>query len=412
MPPLVTPGRHGLFLVSPAAAGLRNFLLVSMNVTIRGKTCHYRTVAFDAATNSVLLIEQRLLPHQFAVIKTADFHQTARAITDMIVRGAGAIGATAAYGFAQGLRAFRGSNPAKFARHAERVYATLKAARPTAVDPVNAMNQLRAAMQSAETVQERQALALAAAEEFAQDDVRHCQDIGKHGAKLIRNGMNVLTHCNAGWLAFVDIGSATAPLYAAQAQGKKFHVYCDETRPRSQGATLSAWELAQQGVSHQVIADNAAGHLMQRGKIDLVIVGSDRTLGRTGEVANKIGTYTKAVLAHRHRIPFYVAIPLSTIDWNLRSGLNIPIEERHPSEVLGAWGVLEKPSEMNRSGASTAVTLDNRRRAYVRVANPTSGAYNPGFDVTPAELITGIITPAGIFKPQDLWKNRHKLGFA
>ena len=400
------------FLVSPAAAGLRNFLLVSMNVTIRGKTCHYRTVAFEAANNSVLLIEQRLLPHQFAVIKTTDFEQTARAITDMIVRGAGAIGATAAYGFAQGLRAFRGSNAAKFARHAERVYATLKAARPTAVDPVNAMDQMRAAMQSAETVQERQALALAAAEEFAQDDVRHCQDIGRHGAKLIRNGMNVLTHCNAGWLAFVDIGSATAPLYAAQAQGKKFHVYCDETRPRSQGATLTAWELAQQGVPHQVIADNAAGHLMQRGKIDLVIVGSDRTLGRTGEVANKIGTYTKAVLAHRHRIPFYVAIPLSTIDWNLRSGGGIPIEERHPSEVLGAWGVLEKPTEMNSSGASTAVALENRRRAYVRVANPTSGAYNPGFDVTPAELISGIITPAGIFKPKDLWKNRDKLGFA
>jgi S-methyl-5-thioribose-1-phosphate isomerase len=383
-----------------------------MNVTIRGKTNHYRTVAFDAATNCVLLIEQRLLPHQFALIKTADFRQTADAITDMIVRGAGAIGATAAYGFAQGLRAFRGSDPEKFVRHADRVYSTLKAARPTAVDPVNAMDQVRAAMQSAETVQERQAVALAAAEEFAQDDVRHCQDIGKHGVKLIRNGMKVLTHCNAGWLAFVDIGSATAPLYAAQAQGKKFHVYCDETRPRSQGATLTAWELAQQGVSHQVIADNAAGHLMQRGKIDLVIVGSDRTLGRTGEVANKIGTYTKAVLAHRHRIPFYVAIPLSTIDWNLRSGLDIPIEERHQSEVLGAWGVLEKPAKTNTNRASTVAALDNRRRAYVRVANPTSGAYNPGFDVTPAELITGIITPAGIFKPKDLWKNRHKLGFA
>ena len=162
------------------------------------------------------------------------------------------------------------------------VYATLKAARPTAVDPVNAMNQVRACLRFGETVEERQALALAAAEEFAQDDVRHCEEIGEHGAKLIRNGMKVLTHCNAGWLAFVDIGSATAPIYAAQANGKKFHVYCDETRPRSQGATLTAWELAQQGVSHQVIPDNAAGHLMQRGEIDLVIVGSDRTLGRNG----------------------------------------------------------------------------------------------------------------------------------
>ena len=201
------------------------------------------------------------------------------------------------------------------------------------------MNGVRAAMRTGESVEEQQKLALAAAEEFANEDVRHCEAIGRHGAKLIRNGMKILTHCNAGWLAFVDVGTATAPMYAAQAQGKKFHVFCDETRPRSQGATLTAWELAQQKISHQIIADNAAGHLMQRGEIDLVIVGSDRTLGRTGEVANKIGTYTKAVLAKRHGIPFYVAIPLSTIDWRLKSGFDIPIEERHESEVLGAWGV-------------------------------------------------------------------------
>ena len=153
-------------------------------------------------------------------------------------------------------------------------------------------------------------------------------------ARLIREGSRILTHCNAGWLAFVDIGSATAPLYAAQAEGRHFHVYCSETRPRSQGATLTAWELAHQGISHQVIADNAAGHLMQRGQVDLVIVGSDRTLGRTGEVANKIGTYTRAVLAHRHRIPFYVAIPLSTIDWTLTDGVQIPIEERDAAKSL------------------------------------------------------------------------------
>ncbi len=200
----------------------------------------------------------------------------------------------------------------------------------------------------------------------------------------------------------MDIGTATAPMYAAQAQGKKFHVFCDETRPRSQGATLTAWELAQQKISHQIIADNAAGHLMQRGEIDLVIVGSDRTLGRTGEVANKIGTYTKAVLAARHRIPFYVAIPLSTIDWNLKRGFDIPIEERNESEVLGAWGDLNF-----KSGISNFKS----KRAYVRVANPTSGARNPGFDVTPAELITGIITPVGIFKPQELWKRRRRTGF-
>jgi len=375
-----------------------------MNVTIRGQTRHYRTVAFDARQNAVLLIEQRLLPHEFKIVPTRDFRETALAIKDMVVRGAGAIGATAAYGLAQGARAFRGRDLKKFAEHIETVYQTLKAARPTAVDPVNAMNDVRAIMRGGETVEEQQSLALAAAEEFANEDARHCAEIGEHGARLIRNGMKVLTHCNAGWLAFVDVGSATAPMYAAQAQGKKFHVFCDETRPRAQGATLAARELAQQKISHQIIADNAAGHFMQRGEIDLVIVGSDRTLGRAGEVANKIGTYTKAVLAERHKIPFYVAIPLSTIDWNLKSGFDIPIEERHESEVLGAWGVPQNPK-------SKVQTPKPGKSVYVRVANPTSSARNPGFDVTPAELITGIITPVGIFKPRELWSRRRELGF-
>ena len=374
-----------------------------MNVTVHGHTRHYRTVTFDRAHNAVLLIEQRLLPHAFKIVATRNFRETAAAIRDMVVRGAGAIGATAAYGLAQGAFAFRGRSLEKYSRHIEAVYRTLKAARPTAVDPVNAMHAVRAAMRAGKTVEEQQALALAAAEEFANEDVRHCEAIGRCGAKLIRNGMRILTHCNAGWLAFVDIGTATAPLYAAQAQGKKFHVFCSETRPRSQGATLTAWELAQQKISHQVIADSAAGHLMQRGEIDLVIVGSDRTLGRTGEVANKIGTYTKAVLAARHGIPFYVAIPLSSIDWKLKSGFDIPIEERDESEVLGAWGMVE--------GASGGVRASRPAgRMYMRVANPGSGALNPGFDVTPAELITGIITPAGILKPQDLWARRRDLG--
>ena len=375
-----------------------------MKVTVHGRTRHHRTVTFDRAHNAVLLIEQRLLPHEFKIVAAKNFRETAAAITGMIVRGAGAIGATAAYGLAQGALAFRGGDLKKFSRHVETVYQTLAAARPTAVDPVNAMNDVRAIMRSGQTVEEQQTLALAAAEEFANADVRHCEAIGRHGAKLIRNGMKILTHCNAGWLAFVDIGSATAPMYAAQAQGKKFHVFCDETRPRFQGATLTAWELAQQKVSHQIIADNAAGHLMQRGEIDMVIVGSDRTLGRTGEVANKIGTYTKAVLAARHKIPFYVAIPLSTIDWNLKCGFDIPIEDRHEIEVLGAWGVISNPKSEIRNPKSI-------QRAYVRVANPASGARNPGFDVTPAELITGIITPAGIFKPRELWRRRGELGF-
>src|SRR4051812_37199006 len=299
-----------------------------MKVLVRGKKRDYRTVTFDAASNEVRLIEQRLLPHEFKIVATCDYAETAGAIHDMVVRGAGAIGATAAYGLAQGALAFRGPDLRRFERHVERVFETLKAARPTAVDPVNAMVEVRRKMQSGDSVSERQALAVAAAEEFAHEDVRHCREIGKHGAKLIRNGMRLLTHCNAGWLAFVDFGSATAPMYASQQQGKRFHVFCDETRPRCQGGTLTAWELAQQGISHEIIADNAAGFLMSRGEIDLVIVGSDRTLGRKGEVANKIGTYTKAVLAHRHQIPFYVAIPLSTIDWKIKSGRSIPIEER------------------------------------------------------------------------------------
>jgi methylthioribose-1-phosphate isomerase len=312
----------------------------------------------------------------------------------MVVRGAGAIGATAAYGFAQGVRAFREPDSGKFSKHAQLVYEHLKAARPTSVDPVNAMNQVREAMRRGDTIAEQKDLALRAAQHFADEDVEHCRAIGRHGADLIPDGARVLTHCNAGWLAFVDIGSATAPLYAAQAQGKQFHVFCSETRPRSQGATLTAWELANQGISHQVVSDNACGHLMQRGEVDLVIVGSDRTLGRTGDVANKIGTYMKAVLAARHGIPFYVAIPLSTIDWNLASGIEIPIEQRDGEEVLSAWGV-----------------APGGKRARIRVANPTSEAVNPGFDVTPAGLVTGILTPLGLIKPKDLWPQRRDLGW-
>ena len=374
-----------------------------MNVKLNGRSRHYRTVTFDADRNRVVLIEQRLLPHQFKRIHTRDYRETAMAIRDMIVRGAGAIGATAAYGFAQGLRAFKGTDLRAFNRHSTKVFQTLADARPTAVDPVNAMQDMRQALREGTTVAERQAIALAAAEEFANEDVAHCQQIGRHGAKLIRNGMTVLTHCNAGWLAFVDVGSATAPMYAAHAKGRKFRVLCDETRPRCQGASLTAWEMAQQGVDHRVIADNAAGHLMQRGEIDMVIVGSDRVLGRTGEVANKIGTYTKAVLAKRHKIPFYVAIPLSTIDWKLKSGTAIPIEERAEDEVLCAEGaIIDRPSAIG--------DRPSRRRRVVRIANPGSKALNPAFDVTPAELITGIITPAGIFKPGALWRQRRVLG--
>jgi S-methyl-5-thioribose-1-phosphate isomerase len=366
-----------------------------MNVRIRGQSKPFRTVDFDPKRKAVILVEQRLLPHRFETISTRDYRETAGAIRDMIVRGAPAIAATAAYGLAQGALAFRGTNLERFRTHLDAVQSTLKAARPTAVDPANAMVEVRRSIDAETTVEACKRRAVEAACRFADQSVLECRAIGRHGAPLIRRAMRVLTHCNAGWLACVDIGTATAPIYAAHAKGRPFHVYCDETRPRCQGATLTAWELAQEGVSHHVIADNAAGHLMQRGEIDLVIVGSDRVLGRTGEIANKIGTYTKAVLAHRHGIPFYVAIPLSTIDWDLPAGRDIPIEEREEDEVLGAWGV-----PIGRAGG---------RSIRVRVGNPTSHARNPGFDVTPAELITGIITPLGVFKPRELWRNRKSL---
>lgn len=364
-----------------------------MKVTVNGRCRHFRTVNYDAAANTVRLIDQRLLPHRFKMLLLKGHEETACAIRDMAVRGAGAIGATAAYGLAQGAREFRGSGVAAFNRWVEAVYQTLKATRPTAVDPVNAMDFVLARMRRSKKVEDLQALAIAAAHEFAETQVQQCKAIGLHGVGLIRPGTRVLTHCNAGWLAFVDFGSATAPMYVAHEKGHKFHVYCDETRPRLQGAALTAWELAQQGVSHEVIADNAAGHLMQRGEIDIVIVGSDRVVGRTGDVANKIGTYTKAVLAARHGIPFYVAIPLSTIDWRISAGERIPIEERNEDEVLGAWGV---------SGCG--------RRLWVRTANPGSSARNPAFDVTPGELVTGLITPRGIIKPGELWIRRGELG--
>jgi S-methyl-5-thioribose-1-phosphate isomerase len=354
-----------------------------MNVTVRGRSRRYRTVDFDPAQNTVRLIDQRLLPHRFTVIDTRSVEETAFAIRDMVVRGAGAIGATAAYGLAQGVRAFHGDSVDQLRADANNAFHTLAAARPTAIDPVNAMRFVRGRLEHGTTIDEWRDIALTAAREFAEDNISECRKIGEHGASLIRESARVLTHCNAGWLAFVDIGSATAPLYEAQAAGRTFHVFCDETRPRCQGASLTAWELKQQGIPHEIIPDNAAGHLMQRGEIDLVIVGADRVLARTGEVANKIGTYTKAVLASRHGIPFYVAIPFSTLDAELARGDDIPIEERSPDEVLGAWG------------AST-----NGRRAFVRIANPGSPARNPAFDVTPPELITGIITPAGIINPQ------------
>ena len=359
-----------------------------MKVKTNEGLMNYKTIWFDKENNIVKMINQPLLPHKFEIISLKNYKETALSIKNMTVRGAGAIGATGAFGLAQGCFAFRG-NLKDFWKHFEQVYETLKNTRPTAVDLVNGMNYVMREMEIGDSVTECQKLALEAAQRFADEDSEHCRMIGEHGEKLIKNNSRILTHCNAGWLAFVDWGSATAPMYKAKRNGKNIFVFVDETRPRLQGARLTAWELSQEGIDHAIIADNAAGYYMKKRDVDMVIVGSDRTIGKTGDVANKIGTYTKAVLAKENGIPFYVAIPMSTLDWNLNSGDEIPIEERNPEEVLFAWGLDE-----------------NGNRKKIRIANKDSVARNPAFDVTPAEYITGIITPRGIFKPNELSKLR------
>jgi len=369
-----------------------------MKVTVNNSRKDYRTVTYDEKLNQVCLIDQRLLPHKFEIVRAKNYIQTAEAIKNMTVRGAPAIAATAAFGLAQGICEYDGNDLNRFHQHTKKVYKTLALARPTAVDPLNAMNYVLWWMKPGESVEELKMLAKIGANTFASNSIHECKKIGEYGVKLIKKRMRILTHCNAGWLACVDIGTATAPIYEAKSKGINFTVFCDETRPRLQGATLTAWELAQARIPHYIIADNAAGYLMSRGEIDLVIVGSDRVIAKTGEVINKIGTYTKAVLAKRHNIPFYVAIPCSSIDWNANSADEIEIEERSEDEVLGVWGCIAKASTVDSSLTGKYV--------YVRTANPSSKAKNPGFDITPPELVSGIITPLGIFKPKEILKKR------
>src|SRR5215213_5758111 len=292
---------------------------------------HFRTIWLKPDDDRVVqLIDQRMLPHQFVVENVATVAEMATALREMHVRGAGLIGAAAGYGIY--LAALQNVDLAEAA-------ALLLATRPTAINLAWAVQrQLRALAQA--TPDERIAVARATAQKIADEDAEHCRAIGQHGLELVRRiaeekrgePVNILTHCNAGWLAFVDYGSATGPIYAAHDAGVPVHVWVDETRPRNQGSKLTAWELGQHGVPHTLIADNTGGHLMQRGDVDLVIVGSDRTT-RTGDVANKIGTYLKALAAHDNNVPFYVALPSTSIDWSLRDGSEIPIEQRDANEV-------------------------------------------------------------------------------
>lgn len=337
----------------------------------------YRTVWMEGGV--VKMINQQLIPHRFEIIDLPTHRDTAEAIRTMIVRGAPAIGASGGYGMAQA--ALEAPDGAGFRAYVERAAETLRGTRPTAQDLFYAVGRVLEAVREAGGVADARRVAVEVAQAVADDSVSCCEAIGRHGLKLIQDGARILTHCNAGWLACVDWGTALAPIYAAAREGKRVFVYVDETRPRCQGARLTAWELHGEGIEHAIIADNAAGYLMFNGEIDLVIVGSDR-IAANGDVANKIGTYEKAVCAGANGIPFYVAAPTSTIDLDCPTGDHIPIEERSEDEVLYATG-LDDAGQVRR----------------VRLAHPAARARNPAFDVTPARYVTAIITEHGIHAP-------------
>ena len=340
----------------------------------------YRTVWMQGAV--VRMIDQPLLPYRFAITALPTHRHTAEAITTMVVRGAGAIGAAAGYGMAQ--VALEAPDGAAFMDYVLQGAERLRHTRPTAQDLFYAIERVLAAIRAAGSVAQARQAAVETAQRLADENAAAGEAIGRHGAALIPDGARVLTHCNAGWLAFVDWGSALAPIYAAQRQGKRVFVYADETRPRGQGARLTAWELQGEGVPHAVIADNAAGHLMRRGEIDLVIVGADR-IAANGDVANKIGTYEKALCAQANNVPFYVAFPSSTLDPQCATGDAIPIEERSADEVLYVTGV-DEVGELRR----------------VRISHEAAQARNPAFDVTPARYVTAYISERGVMARTDL----------
>jgi methylthioribose-1-phosphate isomerase len=338
-----------------------------------------RTIWLEPDGWSVGILDQTALPHSIVRLTLKSVEEAARAIKSMQVRGAPLIGVTAAYGVALAMRV----DPSDVAL--ERAIQFLAEQRPTAVNLRWALNNLHAVLTPL-AQSERASAAYARAAEIADDDVETCRRIGTHGVGLIKDlaekkpgqPVNILTHCNAGWLACVDWGTATSPIYQAHDAGIPVHVWVDETRPRGQGAALTAFELLQHGIPHTLIADNAGGHFMQRDDVDLVIVGTDRVTG-CGDVANKIGTYLKALAAHDNGVPFYVALPYSTIDWGIERGANIPIEERSADEVLRVQGRVA-----DGTVTSVAISADG------------TPARNPAFDITPARLVTGFITERGI----------------
>ncbi|MGQ0442396.1 MAG: S-methyl-5-thioribose-1-phosphate isomerase [Methylophilaceae bacterium] len=344
---------------------------------------HFRTIWPDPRCRFVQIIDQTQLPFQFVILQIDSFAMMVSAIKTMQVRGAPLIGVAAGYGMALAMREDDSDV------HLQLAAKQLIASRPTAVNLAWAVRRMVAGLQG---VSERRNLAAwRLAAEIAEEDVAQNRAIGQHGLGLMQamqhrlaRTINVLTHCNAGWLATVDCGTALAPIYTAHDAGIAVHVWVGETRPRNQGASLTAWELAQHGVPHTVITDNAGGHLMQKGQVDMVIVGADRVTA-AGDVCNKIGTYLKALAAFDNNTPFYVAVPSPTIDWTIQNGKQIEIEERSAHEVAYLSG-----------------QLANGEIAEVNILPPNTPVANPAFDVTPARLVTAIITEHGVFAPQNL----------
>ena len=345
-----------------------------------------RTIWLDRDERIVKIIDQRKLPHEFVITDLKTVDDTIRAIKEMYVRGAPLIGATGAYGMYLATRNAPDNQISD--DHLQKEAARLKSSRPTAVNLAWAVDRVLDTIIGIAQPAQKIELAKQAAGEITEQEVDNCRKIGEHGLTLIerlsreKDGapVNVLTHCNAGWLACIEHGTATSPIYAAFDHGIDIHVWVDETRPLNQGTRLTAWELGKHGVKHTIVTDNAGGYLMQQGMVDIVIVGTDRT-AVSGDVANKIGTYLKALAAWDNQVPFYVALPSSTFDWRIRDGVNdIPIEERDPDEIKFVYG------------------LDHERTTHVLICPQTSPAANYAFDVTPARYVTGFITERGICK--------------
>ncbi len=335
----------------------------------------YRTVWMEDST--IRMIDQTVLPYEFKIVDIKTLDELKNAVNNMIVRGAGAIGTAGGYGMVQAAMLADKKN---FLRDMERTAHELKSTRPTAHNLFAAIDGILRIAVSEQDPEKAVAAIILEGRRLADKDADACKKIGRYGASLINDGANISTHCNAGWLAFTDWGSALSPVYyAAKEEGKKIFVYVDETRPRCQGSKLTAWELLQEKIPHTIIADNVAGALMQQGKIDIVLVGADR-IALNGDVVNKIGTYSSAVCARENGIPFYVAAPAMTIDPDCNSGNLIPIEERSPDETLYMSGI-----------------ADNGKIGRVRISPEKCTALNIAFDVTPAKYITGIITEHGIF---------------